>query len=210
MAIVFHYSPMSSATRCHWALEELGVPYEKVRIDLTKKDQKTAQFLALNPNGKIPVLVDDGARIFESLAIILWLGEKYGVEKGLWPRVGSAEHAEALSWSVWGTSELFPPIFDRLLHAADRSFSYPPEQRSAAVAMAAGEKWKGMAKILDDHLANRAFMLGKDFTLVDVALGSLCAMAGMMAGLPLEGASNVAAWVGRCQSRPALGRAMQG
>src|SRR5690348_11281895 len=90
MAIVFYYAPYSSAVRCHWALEELGIRYEGVKIDLKGTDHKTPEFLKLNPNGSVPTLVDDGVPYFESAAINLHLGQKYGVEKGLWPAAGSA------------------------------------------------------------------------------------------------------------------------
>jgi glutathione S-transferase len=80
MGIVFYYTPMSSATRVHWALEELGVPYDKVKIDLAKGEQKKPEFLKLNPNGKVPLLVVDGQPVFESLAMLLYLGDTYGVD----------------------------------------------------------------------------------------------------------------------------------
>jgi glutathione S-transferase len=95
MSLTFYYSPMSSATRIHWALEELGIPYDKVKVDLAAGDQKKPAYLALNPNGKVPLVVDDGTPIFESLAILIYLGERYGVEKGLFPP-GWAERGEAL------------------------------------------------------------------------------------------------------------------
>ena len=78
MAITFYYQPMSSAARVHWALEELGIPYEKVKVDLHAGDQKKPDFLKVNPHGKVPALVDGDARLFESAAIILHLGDKYG------------------------------------------------------------------------------------------------------------------------------------
>ena len=90
MSLVVHYAPMTSATRVLWALEELGVPYEKVRLDLAAGDQRKPEYLALNPNGKVPLLVHDGEPIFESLAILLHLGETFGVVRGLDPPPGAA------------------------------------------------------------------------------------------------------------------------
>src|SRR3954471_12643745 len=80
MSLVFYYAPWSTATTCHWALEELGVPHEKVKLDLSKKETQTPEFLALNPNGKVPLLVHDGVPIYESIAILAHLGETFGVE----------------------------------------------------------------------------------------------------------------------------------
>src|SRR6266516_4392854 len=79
MGIVFYYTPMSSATRVLWALEELGVPFDKVKVDLSKGEQRQPEFLKLNPNGKVPTMVIDGQPVFESLAMLLHLGETYGV-----------------------------------------------------------------------------------------------------------------------------------
>src|SRR5262245_24640277 len=103
--LTFYYTPMTSATRGHWAVEELGVPYEKVRIDLAAGEQRKPEYLALNPNGKVPLLVADGVPIFESLAILLFLGETYGADKKLFPKSG-AEHAEALKWMCWSSVTL--------------------------------------------------------------------------------------------------------
>src|SRR5579883_1907388 len=119
MALKFYYQPMTSATRVHWALEELGIPYEKHKLDLAAGDQKKPDFLAINPNGKVPAIVDGDAKVFESVAIFAWLGEKYGAERGLWPRVGTAEHAEALSWLVWGTTEVATRVFQHAVHGTD-------------------------------------------------------------------------------------------
>ena len=63
--------------------------------------QHRPDFLALNPNGKVPTLTVDGAPMFEALAIQLWLGETYGVERGLWPAPGTPERLQALSWCAW-------------------------------------------------------------------------------------------------------------
>ena len=100
MSLVFYYAPFSSAATVHSALEELGVPYEKVKIDLKANDQKKPAFLAINPNGKVPAIVHDGVAIFESAAIIIHLGETFGVEKNLFPAPG-VKRAEALKWLVW-------------------------------------------------------------------------------------------------------------
>src|SRR6266545_4462922 len=98
MALIFYYAPMSSATPVYWALEELGVPFEKVKLDLRAGDQKKPEFLKINPNGQVPALVGDGTPMFESVAILLHLGERYGVDKKLWPAAGTPERMGAMSW----------------------------------------------------------------------------------------------------------------
>ncbi len=90
MSLTFYYSPMSTAVLTNLVLEELGVPCERVTVDLKKGETHTQEFLRVNPNGKIPVLVHDGIAIWESAAITLYLGEIFGVAKGLYPRARPA------------------------------------------------------------------------------------------------------------------------
>src|SRR5947207_14977216 len=106
MAIKLYSWPRSSGTRVSWALEELGVQYEYITLDPQKGEHRTPQYLAIHPLGKIPSLVDGDQTFFESYAILLYLGEKYGVGKGMWPAGGGQPRADALSWTVWGVAEL--------------------------------------------------------------------------------------------------------
>jgi glutathione S-transferase len=205
--IKFFYSPQSSATRVHVALEELGVPYEKVRLHLDKGDQEKPEFLAINPNGKVPALTDGDAKVFESLACLLWLGERHGVEKGLWPKLGTPEHADALSWTVWGNTELVTSMLEVALHGTDLHFAHDKENRSAFVAECAREEWAEKIAKIDKWLAGREWLAGKSFTLADLAVGLAVGSGKMMCNLPVEGA-NVGAWVGRVTTRPAFARVM--
>jgi len=93
MTIELHSWPRSSGTRISWALEELGLPYKYVEIDAKKKENLGPKFIALNPHGKVPALVDGEQRFFESLAILIHLAHKYGIEKKLWPSPGSQDRA---------------------------------------------------------------------------------------------------------------------
>jgi glutathione S-transferase len=208
MAMHFYYSPMSSAMRVHWALEELGVPYEKHKLDLAAGDQKKPDFLAINPNGKVPALVDGDAKIFESLAIFVWLGEKYGTEKGMWPRAGTPEHGAALSWLMWGTAEAATTMFQYLLHGSEARMALPKEHRSAHLAKTHKDRFEQLMKVLDGHLQGRDYTLGSTFSLVDVANASMVGFATMMGGLSLAEHKNVAAWLARCQQRPSMARVM--
>ena len=82
--IVFYWHPMSSATPVACALAELDVPHERVKVDIRAGEQHRPDFLALNPNGKVPTLTVDGAPMFEALAIAMWLGERYGPTGAYW------------------------------------------------------------------------------------------------------------------------------
>src|SRR4030095_3134370 len=81
MSIQLYGWPRSTASRVHWALEELGVSYEYLQLDAKKGETRSPAYLAINPGGKVPGLVDGGQAYFESAAIILHLGETYGVER---------------------------------------------------------------------------------------------------------------------------------
>jgi glutathione S-transferase len=207
MAIHFYYAPMSSAVRIHWALEELGVPYEKHKLNLQAGDQKKPEFLAINPNGKVPALVDGDAKMFESLAILVWLGERYGVEKGLWPRLGTPEHAQALSWTMWGTVEVSSAVMHYMAHGTDSMMALPKEHRSAHVAKSAKERYEQLVAVLDGQLQGRDYVLGHTFSLVDLADVATIAFATRVGGLSVAGHKNVAGWAARCE-RPALARVM--
>jgi len=208
MAIHFYYSPMSSAVRVHWALEELGVAYEKHKLDLSAGDQRKPEFLAINPNGKVPALVDGDAKVFESLAILVWLGERYGGERGLWPKLGTSDHGEALSWTMWGTAEVSTAVVHHMLHATDGRLALPKEHRSAHAARLAGDRFGQLMGVLDRRLQGRDYIMGKTFSLVDVADASTIGFATRMGGLSLGEHKNVAAWVARCEPRPAMVRAI--
>src|SRR3989442_7847190 len=106
MAIQLYSWPRSSGTRVSWALEELGLLYEYVELDAKQGEQRSAGHLVRHPQGKVPALVDGERSFFESGAILLHLGETYGVSRHLWPAAGSPEHAGALSWTVWASVEL--------------------------------------------------------------------------------------------------------
>ncbi len=206
MSMTFYYSPMTSATRVHWALEELGLSYEKVKLDLSAGDHKKPEYLALNPNGKVPLLVVDGRPIFESLAQLLHLGEAHGVDKGIYPGPG-LERAEAFKWMAWASVSVLDAI-SRILRNGER---FAEEQRNAKAKDVALRDARDLFGILDAHLGHdgRDYVLGKDFTLVDVAVGALVPFASRL-GVDTNGFDRLHAWSGRLMGRPALARAMQG
>ncbi|MEO6419138.1 MAG: glutathione S-transferase family protein [Polyangiaceae bacterium] len=206
MSIVFYYSPMSSATRIHWALEELKIPYEKVKVDTKAGDQRKPAYLKINPNGKVPALVDGGVPMFESLAMLIHLGETYGVENNLWPAVGTPERLQALSWTTWGTVTFATAVFQVIMNTAER---FPAEAKNAAQAETAKVAVGSLLQILNAQLEGRSYLLGPDFTLVDVANASMIAFT-MRAGIDLAPYPNVTAWFARSTQRPAMAVAAAG
>jgi glutathione S-transferase len=204
MSLVFYYSPMSSAVTAHWALEELGVPYEKVKIDLAARDQDKSAFRALNPNGKVPLLVHDGTPIFESAAILMYLGETFGVERELFPPPGP-RRGEAFKWHVW-TNVTLGGAFAR--YHLNVSPQIPEERRNARAAEAAKEEVEKLLAILAAELEKKEWLVGESFSLVDLHLASWVAFLGMN-GFDAKRWPKLGAWLEHCTSRPGFGVSMR-
>ena len=205
MAIQLYSWPRSSGTRVAWALEELGLPYEYVELDANKLEHRQPSYFAINPHGKVPALVDGNRRFFESGAILLHLGETYGVDRGLWPGASDPARADALCWTVWAMTELGQNMLQVLYHGLDTPVSYKPEDRSQAAAKYNQSQLARCLDALEARLADREHLLGA-FSLVDVACASWLQF-GTMLGVSLDAHPRVATWLGRCRERPALGRA---
>lgn len=203
MSLVFYYSPMSSAVPTHWILEELGVPYEKVKIDLQAGDQQKPAFLALNPNGKVPLLVHDGTPIFESVAIAIHLGETFGVSKKLFPEPG-LRRAEALKWLVWSNVTLGEALSRYQHNVSDRIPAERHNAKAAEVAKADVEKLLG---ILDAALAGKTWLVGDSFSIADAHAASWAEYLGFC-GFDSKRWPNVDAWKKRATARPAHAAAM--
>ncbi|AGP39903.1 hypothetical protein BE04_29555 [Sorangium cellulosum] len=205
MSITFYYSPQSSAARVLVSLAELGVPYEGVRLDLRAGDQRKPEFLAINPNGKVPTVVIDGTPVFESVAIQIALGERYGVQKGLWPAPGSPEQLTALSWLVWGQVSLTGALFRYMANTSDY---FPKEMHHEKQAEHALAELRGLLRILDERLAGRPYVLGERCTLVDLDLAAMLGWGLMAAKIDYAEQKNVQGWLGRIMERPAIKAAM--
>jgi glutathione S-transferase len=198
MPIAYYYAPMSTAVRTTWAIEELQVPCERHRVDIQKKETKTEAFLKLNPNGAVPLLVVEGTPIFESTAILIYLGETYGVDKGLYPPPG-LKRAETLKWIIWANVGFYDPINRWMRNTA----SYIPADQHNAKAAEAGKNDLGAAmKILDGALAGKSYLVDDKFSLADLAVSSYLGWL-QFVGYDLSPFKNVKSWGERCLGRPA-------
>jgi glutathione S-transferase len=205
MALQLYSWPRSSGTRISWALEELNLPYQYVELDREKQEHRLPQYLTINPHGKIPALVDGEQTFFESAAILLYLGDKYGTDKRLWPAASDPAHADALCWTVWATTELGNYMMQYLYHGLDTPVSYKPADRSKACAEYNRSQFIRCLGALEGRLESRQHVLG-GFSLVDVAAASWL-LLGTRLGLGLDSHPRVAAWTGHCGERPAFKRA---
>jgi len=192
--------PRSRTIRPLWMLEELGVPYDNVKVSFVN-ETRTPEFLRLNPNGHIPVLQDGSLTLWESLAINLYLVRKH--DRGLWPKTVEDE-GRAFQWTLWTMTELEEPVLTTLMHR----WSFPPEQRDPKKAEDAAERFKTPLRVLDGALAGRQYLLGDAFSVADLNVASVISSA-PLAGLDLSSAPNVAGWLARCTERPAFARVLQ-
>ncbi|MDH5824078.1 glutathione S-transferase family protein [Luteimonas sp. RD2P54] len=202
MSLTLYAAPMSSATPVVHAVAELGVPHELVMLDLSAGDQKQSDYLAINPNGVVPTLVVDGTPLFEAVAIMQWLGETYGVERGLWPAAGTPDRLQALSWTTWAYVTYGGAVQRLNLAQSDR---VDPAVRHAPMAEHCRGELDAMLAILDARLAGRHWLLGGEFSLADLIVASVVIYSSYC-GVQLDGHANVAAWARRFQQREAFGK----
>ena len=190
-------SPRSSAGRCYLVLEELGLEYETAPLDMMgAREHKSESFLKLNPNGKVPCLVDGDFVIWESLAINHFLADKYRPALlGQTPESRGLVH----QWSLWAFTELQPPMVEMLIQLV---FT-PEEKRDAAVIAKAREKVPPLLNILDAALGNRHFLVGASLTLADLNVASIVNMTAMLK-IPTSGYANMSRWFEEIKSLPSF------
>lgn len=193
--VIFYGSPHSSATRTHWLLEELGIPYEYRRIDTSKpRAERGEDFRQVSPMAKVPAIVDGDVRLIESSAINLYLAEKYGAG-GLGP-ANEGERARMTQWSVWGFANVMPLLIAILYHT-----KLLPEAERRADEAKNNRQWAAeYLAILEPVLAKGQWLVDGRFTVADVTLGSIVDFA---AGLGVELTPTVKAWLERLRARPA-------
>ena len=192
--------PKTRASRPRWVLEEVGVPYDLVRLEPGPGGTRSPEHLERHPLGHVPVLEDRGQYIFESGAICLHLADLFP-EKRLLPPLGTVDRAHAYQWVLFSMAEMEPPLI--ALSAEARK---PDAERSAAVMSEARERFRKTALILEAVLRDRKYLVGDAFGVADVMVGATLAWARAMRlvdALPsLEG------YLLRLRERPAWQRAL--
>lgn len=197
MALTIYGQSGSRAVRALWMAEELGLDFDHVPTTFTV-DAKTPEFRAINPNGRIPTIVDDGQMIGESMAINLHLARKYGGE--LAP-ASAAEETDATYWSFWVMTEVEKTLLQAMFHATGfLGMEKSPELVAKNLALL--EQPLG---VLNDHLSDRDYLLGDRFTVADLNVSSIMLFAPGKS--TFDAYPNVKAWTQRCHGRPALARA---
>jgi len=185
------------AFRALWIANELGLDYEHVPIEIGAAGARQPEYLAINPNGRLPAIEDGDFVLWESLAITLYLAKKHG---RLYPATLEGE-AKAWQWSLWSVQEVDRGVNIWSLHA----MRLPPEDRDHERRAEALKVIEAPFKVLDGALAARPYLLGEDFTVADLNVAAVISRA---IDMELPTRPHLADWLARCLARPAARKAL--
>ncbi|SDC24954.1 GST-like protein [Variovorax sp. CF079] len=195
--------PAPNGHKAHIVVEELGIPYRIIPIDITSGAQHEENYRAINPNGKIPAIVDhaplDGGEpvtVFETGAILLYLAEK----EGRFIPSDLRQRSEVIQWLFWQVGGLGP-----MMGQAQHFFRYASESVPYGVSRYQNET-RRLLKVMDDRLEGREYLCGT-YSIADMACFPWIRIH-KMTGVALSDFPRIEAWYGRVRSRPAVGRAM--
>lgn len=156
--ITLYHSPASRAFTAYWMLEEIGVPFDIKIVDIKKGEQKQADYLKLNPAGKVPTLTDGAVVVSENPAIAIYLADRYSYG-ALAPRIEDKNRGAYLKWMVYSTAVVDPVA---TLH----------EQKIDVGGFGAGfGTFDDMVRVLETTLSDREWLLGDRFSGADIVLG---------------------------------------
>jgi glutathione S-transferase len=195
MALTIYGIAQSRAFRTIWMAHELGIEYTLKPVHYKDVLKDAPSFADVNPNLRIPAIDDDGFVLWESMAINNYLAKKHA-EQGLWPCDMQGE-ARVMQWALWAIGEVEPWNNQWGFHA----MMYPAGERDPAKIAEALEKLDRPLKVLDAHLAQRAFVLGDSrFTVADINVAG-CLYRGLW--MPMDAYPNVKRWLQKTWTRPA-------
>lgn len=192
--------PKTRATRITWMLEELGVDYDFHCLDFQKGTNRSAEYLAINPSGKVPALRDDDQVILESGAIVTYLADKFN-EKQLIPAPGSKVRGCHDQWCFFAQSELEQALWTIGKH----NYVLPEERRVPEVIKTAEWEFQKALKLFSEGLGEKTFILGDQFSAADIMLGHT-----LFWGLSFKQSvkqQNLRDYIDRLRNRPALAQA---
>jgi len=188
------------AFRVLWIAKELGLDYEHIPIEIGAAGARKPDYLAINPNGRLPAIDDDGFTLWESLAITLYLAKKHSTGR-LYPATLEGE-AKTWQWSLWALNEVDRGVNIWSLHAV----RLPPEDRDPQKLVEALKVISGPFKVFEGALADRPYLLGNDFTVADLNVAAVISRA---IDMDMAATPRVGAWLKRCLERPAAREARE-
>jgi glutathione S-transferase len=157
---LYEFTPTRSI-RARWILQELGVDFESIAVNLGASEHRRPDFLKINPAGKLPVLVDDDLVLTESVAIVLYLAEKYP-HKGFLP-TDIKQRSQIYRWLLFAATELEQPLWRIARHTA----LYPEHLRLPAEIALARQDFTNMVAVLEKHIQGQPFIVGHTLTVAD-------------------------------------------
>jgi glutathione S-transferase len=195
---LYGFPPSPNTWKVRAVAAYLGLPLELEFVDLTKGGSHTPAFLAINPTGRTPALVDGDFKLWESTAILQYLASK--TTNSLWPN-DARTRADIMRWQSWGIAHLGseacqPLTFQRFV----KKFLNmgPPDEAAVAKAL---ESFKREMTVLDEHLAKQKYLVGNALTLADFSIAAQLTYA-KEADMPLASYSHVQEWLGRVRALP--------
>lgn len=194
---LYHF-PSPNPQKITFALLELGLDCEQIQVDLAKGEQRKPEFLAVNPAGRVPVLLDGDVKLTESQAILAYLGDKTG---RLWPQ-SAGDRAEALQWLFFLAQHVMPAAGQVALRIRAKVVGIPVDE---AVVAQGEQGMKAALPVLEAQLATHKWLLGSDFSLVDCAYCPILNVADK-AGFDLGAFPKTKAYLDACRARPAWGQ----
>ena len=194
-----YYVPQTRSSRPRWMLEELGVPYELVRLDPSKGEHQTPEYKSVHPQGKVPALDAGDGPMIESAAMVVWLADRH-LDKGFAPALSSPERQKYLQWIFYSVASLEPYLSE--LHAHSKNL--PEEKRQPAMVARCKELLPGLLQPLEEALAGKEWLVGGSFSAADLIVGANLLWAKRLVGL--EGYPALQAYADRLRARPALKR----
>ena len=187
---------LSRTDRVLWLASELGLDFEHLPISGSKGETRTSEFLAINPNGHIPAIVDGDFALYESMAINLYLARRYG---GPLMPINLQEEALTWQWTFWVITE----VEGSIVRAARNIGALDGDPVNMELVHAEFAKIQPALKVLDAQLGQAPYLLGERFTVADLNVAAVLSW-GPFIGLDLAPQPNVKAWLSRCMARPAV------
>jgi glutathione S-transferase len=191
-----YFAPNSRAVRTVWLLEEIGQPYELERFQLGQREMRGPEYTRINPNGRVPTLIDGDTTISESTAIAQYLGAKYAPHLIRGP--DSPNFAMYLQWLHYAEGMIMPPINNYVVE----TILLPPDRRNPEMAARALKLLNRTLDAAEAHMAGREYM-ADEFTVADTITGHAIMMARRMGG-DFSNCPNLSAYADRLQERPAF------
>ena len=198
MGVKIYGIPGSRADRSLWAIEETGIEYEHIKTNFGE-ESKANEYLEINPNGRIPALVDGDLKLFESMAINLYLAKHYASD--LYP-TDPGDEAKANQWSIWAISEIEPLQMQIVI----QKFFVPKDKQDQGVIDQASKSLIRPLKVLDEALRENDYLLGQSFSVADLNVAGVLLLLKAVK-FDFDAFQNASVWLDKCHARPALERA---